>query len=315
MNTKKLLNNGKELALTTWDHWNAHHDQMLGAALAYYTVLSLAPLLVLSIAVVGLFFSRDAAQGQIMGELQGMIGPAGAKVIEGIVKSAGKPATGTMASIIGFVILFFGASGVFNALRDSLNMIWEVKPAKTGFVETIREEFLSFGLVVGIGFLLLVSLVLSAAIAALGTFVSGLLPVPEVLLHLANLVLTFIVATVLFAAIYRILPATEIPWSDVWIGSAVTSLLFSLGKLLIGIYIGKASVGNAYGAAGSLVVLLVWLYYSAQVFFFGAEFTHTFALRHGSRCGGKKCETPEPAPATPSGQLTGRSGRPRPVES
>ncbi|HZU25487.1 MAG TPA: YihY/virulence factor BrkB family protein [Bryobacteraceae bacterium] len=312
---KKLIQNGKELASITWEHWNAHHDQMLGASLAYYTVLSLAPLLVLCIAIVGLVFSRDAAQGQIVTQLQGLIGVAGAKTIQTIIQSAGKPATGTVASILGFCILLFGASGVFNALRDSLNMIWEVKPAKTGFVETLREEFLSFGLVLGIGFLLLVSLMLSAAIAALGKFVGGILPVPEAVLHIGNVLLTFAVAILLFAAIYRILPATHIPWSDVWIGSTVTSFLYALGKLVIGIYLGKASVGSAYGAAGSLVVLLVWVYYSAQVFFFGAEFTHAFALRHGSRCAGKQCEVPEPAPATPSGKLTGQSQRPKPVAS
>src|SRR5579884_37583 len=300
---RRFLPNAKKLAVSTWDNWNAHHDQMLGAALAYYTILSLAPLLVLTIAVIGLFFNRAAAQGQITAQLQGLIGPAGAKTIETVITSASKPATGTIASIIGFLVLLYGASSVFNALRDSLNMIWDAKPAVTGWKETMREEFLSFGLVLGIGFLLLVSLVLSAGIAAIGTFIGGILPIPEFVLHLGNTLLTFAVVTVLFAAIYRILPATEIPWSDVWIGAAVTSLLYSIGKLLIGLYLGKASVGSAYGAAGSLVVMLVWIYYSAQVFFFGAEFTHVFALRHGSLCAGKNCPVPEPTPATPSGQL------------
>jgi len=307
---KRYFRDAKHLALATWNNWNAHHDQMLGASLAYYTVLSLAPLLVLTLAVIGIFFNRAAAEGQIVAQLQGLIGAAGAKVIEGMVESAGQPKAGSLASILGFLVLLFGASSVFNALRDSLNMIWEVKTTSSGWKAMLREEFLSFGLVIGIGFLLLVSLVLSAAISAAGKFVSSVLPLPEPVLHLGNLVLTFIIVTLLFAAIYRVLPATRIPWSDVWIGSAVTSLLYSIGKLAIGLYLGKATVGSAYGAAGSLVVLLMWLYYSAQVFFFGAEFTHVFAMRHGSRCTGNECEIPEPTPATPSGQLAPQGQQP-----
>ncbi len=263
--------------------WNAHNDQMLGAALAYYTVLSMAPLLMVVVSVAGVVFGRAAAEGQIMGQLQSLIGQNGAAVIQTVLKTASTPKTGVIASIVGFVVLLFSAAGVFNALRDSLNMIWETKPASTGFWTTVRREFLSFGMVLGIGFLLMVSLVLSAAIAAVGKFIGGLLPVPEAVLHAANFVVTFAVVTFLFAAIYRVLPATEIPWRDVWIGAAYTSLLYSLGKLAIGLYLGKASVGSAYGAAGSLVVLLVWTYYSAQVFYFGAEFTHAYANRHGSR--------------------------------
>jgi membrane protein len=266
-----------------FSNWNAHNDQMLGAALAYYTVLSMAPLLVVVLAIAGMAFGKDAAQGQIMAELQSLIGPQGAKVIQIVVATASAPKTGTIASIAGFVVLLFSAAGVFNALRDSLNLIWEAKPPASGFWTTLRGEFLSFGMVLGIGFLLMVSLILSAAIAAVGKFVGNLLPVPEVALHAVNFVGTFAVVTFLFAAIYRILPAKEIPWEDVWIGAAFTSLLYSIGKLAIGLYLGKASVGSAYGAAGSLVVLLVWIYYSAQVFFLGAEFTHVYANSHGSR--------------------------------
>jgi membrane protein len=310
---KRYLQNARVMAVETWKHWNAHHDQMLGAALAYYTVLSMAPLLVLSIAVIGLAFGRQAAQGQIVYQLQDLIGTQGAKVVQAMIQSASQPKSGSVASILGFLVLLYGASGVFNALRDALNMIWETQLKNTGWKDTIREEFLSFGLVLGIGFLLLVSLVLSAVIAGIGKYLGGLLPVPEAVLHIGNLLLTFIVVTLLFAAIYRILPATFIPWTDVWVGAAVTALLYAVGKFLIGIYLGKASVGTAYGAAGSIVVLLVWVYYSAQVFFFGAEFTHVFAMRHGSRCEVQTCEVPEPAPATPSGQLAGKSRTPRPV--
>lgn len=306
---KKHLRDAKAMAVATWNNWNAHNDQMLGASLAYYSVLSLAPLLVLTLAVIGIFFSQQAAEGEIVYQLQGLIGTSGAKVIQGIIESASKPKAGSFASILGFLVLLYGASSVFNALRDSLNMIWGVQPPSTTWKQFLRNEILSFGLVLGVGFLLLVSLVLSAAIAAVGKFVGSVLPVPEPVLHLGNISLTLVVVTLLFAAIYRVLPATEIPWSDVWIGSAVTSLLYSIGKLGIGLYLGKATVGSAYGAAGSMIVLLVWIYYSAQVFFFGAEFTHVFAQRHGSRCAGDKCAIPKPTPATPSGRLVGQEGR------
>ena len=306
---RQRLRDAKELAKATWNNWNAHNDQMLGASLAYYTVLSLAPLLVLTLALIGVFFSRAAAEGQIVEQLRNLIGTAGAKIIQEMVESAAKLKAGSLASVLGILVLLYGASSVFNALRDSLNMIWEVRVQTSGWKDMVRNEILSFGLVLGVGFLLLVSLVLSAAISAMGKFVSSVLPVPEPVLHIGNLALTFVVVTLLFAAIYRILPSTVIAWSDVWVGSAVTSLLYSVGKLAIGLYLGKATVGSAYGAAGSLVVLLMWIYYSAQVFFFGAEFTHVFALRHGSRCAGETCEIPEPTPATPSGQLVGQGER------
>ncbi len=285
--------------------WYAHNDQMLGAALAYYTVLSMAPLLMVVLAITGMAFGKAAAEGQIMGQLRSLIGADGAGVIQTVLKTASVPSQGVIASIVGFVVLLFSAAGVFNALRDSLNMIWEAKPATSGFWTTVRGEFLSFGMVLGIGFLLMVSLVLSAAIAAVGKFVGDLLPVPEAVLHAANFVGAFAVVTFLFAAIYRVLPATEIPWGDVWVGAAFTSLLFSLGKLAIGLYLGKASVGSAYGAAGSLVVFLVWIYYSAQVFYFGAEFTHVYANRHGSRSpGAQEPGAGAQAPGRASGEVS-----------
>lgn len=229
---------------------------------------------------------KEAAQGQIMAQIQSTVGAEGAKAIQTVIQHADQPKAGIIATMLGLITLFLGASGVFTELRDSLNRIWEViaKPA-SGIWGMIRDRLLSFGMVLAIGFLLLVSLMLSAAIAAAGTFVGGMLPIPEAILHIVNIVFSYDVIAALFGLIYRFLPDDRIEWSDVAIGSIVTALLFTLGKFAIGLYLGKASVGSAYGAAGSLVVLLAWIYYSAQIFFFGAEFTHVYAIRHGSHQG------------------------------
>lgn len=267
----------------TFTEWTRHNAPKLGAALAYYTVLSLAPLVIVVIAVIGLVFGRDAAQGQIMAEIQGMVGSQGAQAIQTVVANASKPASGIIASLLGLLTLFFGASGVFVELRDSLNRIWEVPPRPDGVIwSMIRERFLSFGMVLAIGFVLLVSLILSAGLAAAGAYVSGFLPIPAWILEIANSVLSLLVFTALFALIYMVLPETDIAWSDTLLGAAVTSVLFTIGKYLIGLYLGTASIASTYGAAGSLVIVLIWVYYSAQVFFFGAEFTHVYALRYGS---------------------------------
>jgi membrane protein len=250
-------------------------------------LLSLAPILIVVVAVAALAFGQKAAQGQLIWEIQGLVGAEGARAIQGLIQSADKPATGTMATVLGVLTLVLGASAVVVELRDALNTIWHV-PAATfsslrGFLRLARERFYLFGLILGVGFLLLVSLALNAAIAALGS----LLPAPESVLHLAVFVISFLVITFLFAAIYKFLPDVQLKWSDVIVGACFTSLLFTIGKELIGIYLGKASFGSTYGAAGSLVIVLVWVYYSSQLFFFGAEFTKIYTNTFGSRLDAK----------------------------
>jgi membrane protein len=240
----------------------------LGAALAFYTMLSIAPLIVVSIAIAGLVLGDEAAHGQIFAQLYAFIGPRSAATLQDLVQNASKPASGITATAVGLFVLIFAASGVFGELRDSLNTVWKVKPAgDNGLIGLIKYRFASFAMVLGTGFLLLVSLILGAAIAAMGKFFTGYLPLSEAVLQTANWLFSFVAVTVLFAMLYRFVPDADIQWRDVWIGAAVTSALFSGGKLLIGLYLGKASIGSAYGAAGSLVVFLVWVYYSAQIFF------------------------------------------------
>jgi membrane protein len=264
--------------------WSDLNAPRLGASLAFYTMLSMAPLLVVCVGIAGLVFGAKAAESQVAYEIRNIVGGQGGQVIEGLLQESAKPWNGLVATAIGVFMLLFGASGVFGELRDILDQVWSVKPPNSGGVMgMIRSRFFSFALVLGIGFLLLVSLILSAAIAAAGKFFESKLPVPEALLHVASLLISFIAVTVLFALLYKVVPDARIEWQDVWIGAAVTALLFSIGKFLIGLYLGKASVGSAYGAAGSLVVFMVWVYYSAQIFFLGAEFTRQFAERHGSR--------------------------------
>lgn len=266
----------------TFRRWMDMNAPRLGAALAYYTVFSIAPLLVVVVGIAGLVFSEAAAQGQIVWQIQDLVGPEGAKAIQALLAASQKPTSGVIATVTGLVILLFGASGVFLELRDSLNYVWEVKTPSTGLRAMLLSRFFSFAMVLAVGFLLLVSLVLSAGLAALGKYLGGYLPLSESVLHILTLVVSFAVFTAVFAMLYKVVPDVPVAWGDVWIGAAVTSLLFSVGKFLIGFYLGKAAVGSAYGAAGSLVVLLAWVYYSAQIFFLGAEFTHIFANRHGS---------------------------------
>jgi len=264
--------------------WLDDQAPTLGAALAYYTVFSLAPLLIISIALAGLVFGAEAAQGQIFDQLRGLLGDASGKAMQEIVQSASaEPKTGVVATVVGFVTLLFGASGVFGQLQASLNIIWGVQPKPgRGILGIIRDRSLSFGFILVVGFLLLVSLLLTAGIAFVGKQFGAMVPGMEALIQILNSILSLAVITLLFGMMFKILPDANIAWRDVWIGAFITALLFTLGKFALGFYLGRSGVASSYGAAGSLIVLLLWVYYSSQVVFFGAEFTQVYANRFGS---------------------------------
>lgn len=290
----------KILAQTTFAKWSEINAARLGAALSFYTMLSIAPLLVVSIAIAGSVFGEQAARGQIVWQIQNLVGREGGEAIQAMLEHAKRPNAGLIAGLAGILTLLFGASGVFIELRDSLNLIWDVTGKKaSGWKAILRERFTAFAMVVGIGFLLMVSLLANAAITAAGNFFGGMLPVPESVLQLINMAVSFVGVTIAFALLYRVVPDAPIEWRDVGIGAAVTAALFSIGKFLIGLYIGKAALGSAYGAAGSLVVFLVWVYYSAQIFFLGAEFTRCFAEQYGSRARAREALPGHPPGAHP----------------
>jgi len=274
-----------QLLKDTFAEWSEDKVPRLSAALAYYTAFALAPLLLIAISVAGLVFGREAATNQIGQQLSGLLGPSAADSVNTMVEAAGaNKGGGIIATIIGIVTLLFAASGVFGELQDSLNTIWEVQPKPNqGLLATIKQRFFSFTMVIGVGFLLLVSLVLSAALGALGGMVAGAEADQSLIWKAVNFVVSFGVTTLLFALIYKILPDATIQWRDVWVGALVTALLFTLGKAAIGWYLGRPGTTSTYGAAGSFVALLLWVYYSAQILFFGAEFTQVYAKAYGSQ--------------------------------
>jgi membrane protein len=263
------------LARRAVEAWTDDYAPSMGAALSYYALFSIAPLLLIVIGVAGFFFGEEAARGEIFGQLNALIGAEGAHAVEGLLASARKPESGVLAVIIGTALLVMGASSVFGELQNALDRIWRA-PARReskGWWKLLRTRVFSFGMILGIAFLLMVSLVLSAVVSALGRWWG---------LHLVDLGLSFALTTALFGMIYKVIPRVRIAWRDVWVGAAVTAALFALGKWLIGLYIGKSSVSSAFGAAGSLVVLMLWVYYSAQIFLLGAEFTRVYAEEQGS---------------------------------
>jgi membrane protein len=271
-----------DVAKQTFKEFGEDKAPRLGAALAYYTIFSIGPLLLIAVAMAGIFLGQEAAQGQVSAQLDKVFGSTTAKSVEQMVQAAAKPKSGTIATLIGIVMLLFGASGVFGQLKDALNTIWNVEPKKAGGIKGfIKERFLSMAMVLGIGFLLLVTLVFDAVVSAMGDYL-GRIVGGEALLYAIQLVISLGLSIVLFAAIFRILPDLKIAWRDVWLGAVITALLFVLGKFALGLYLGKAAVGSSYGAAGSLVVLLVWVYWSAQILFLGAEFTQVYARTFGS---------------------------------
>ncbi len=259
----------------------AHKGPKMGAALAYYTAFSLAPLLVLLAGILGLVIDNDTARTALVGQIHDLMGDEGGAMVEAILQRSAPHEKGVLATIIGSVVLLLGASGVFVELHDSLNTIWETPPRSRPWVAFICERLLSFAMVFALGFLVLVSLVASAILAAVGSYVKGWAPGFEVLLEAANSLVSFVVVTMLFGGLFRFLPDVKVAWRNVWAGAVITAALFILGKFLIGFYIGRSSFASAYGAAGSLVIVLVWVFYSAQIFFFGAEFTRAFARTNG----------------------------------
>jgi membrane protein len=274
----------ESLLKDTIGDWLDDRAMSLAASLAFYTVLSLAPLLIVAVSVAGLVFGEAAARGEITQQLRGMLGQEAGAAIEGILAHAKEPHANVLGTVIGLVVLLFGASGVFSELQDSLNAIWQVKlkPGR-GVINLVRARFFSFAMVLGVAFLLLVSFLLSAALNIVGTLLGKGMPGGVQLWIGINFVISFGIVTLLFALIFKVVPDARIGWRDVWYGAAFTALLFTVGKSLISLYLGRAGVGSPYGAAGSLVVLVVWVYYSAQILFLGAEFTQVYARHSGSQ--------------------------------
>jgi membrane protein len=267
----------------TFADWKKDNVLMLAAALSYYTVFALAPVLVIAIAIAGLAFGQDAARGQIVVQSRGLIGDQSAQVIQIIIENAGKSGGGILATIVGMILLIGGATGIFSMLQGALNTIWDVKPRSgKGILWIIKDRLPAFLMVLGAGFLLLASLVISAGLSVLGTYLKGTINVYP-LLQPINIAASFLAIAFIFALIYKIIPDIDISWSDVWIGAAVTSALFTLGKSLMGFYLEHSAIGSIFGAAGSLAVLLLWIYYSANILLLGAEFTQVYAKTMGSR--------------------------------
>jgi len=273
-----------DLCRQSFASWRADYAPSMGAALAYYTVFSVAPLLLIVIAVVGLVFGRDEARGEIFEQLSGLMGAEGARAIQIMLEALNKPRQGIVATVIGVALLLVGATTVFGELQDAFDRIWRA-PARedvNGLLDLMRVRLLSFSMIMGIGFLLIVSLVVNAALAALGEWWAPVFGGWATVAQNVNSVFGFVIVTVGFAMIFKVMPRVRVQWRDVWIGAVVTAVLFTIGKYLIGLYIGKTGIASGYGAAGSLVVLLVWVYYSAQIFLLGVEFTWVYAHVYGS---------------------------------
>ena len=279
--------------MSNFHPWNLAKDTALafvedaalgrGAAIAFYTVTSIAPLILIVVAIAGLVFGREAAQGAITEQLTGLMGSQTAELLEQAVANASNPSSGVLASLIGVATLIATASGAFGELQAALNAFWKAKPKDGTVSRLIRARAASMGLVATLGFLLVVSLAVSAGLTAFGNYLNAILPFGQALMSALNAVISFALIAAMFAAIYKVLPDCELQWRDVLVGAAVTSLLFVIGKSLIGWYLGSSAVGSAYGAAGALIVLLFWVYYSVQIFLLGAEFTKVYASRHGSK--------------------------------
>jgi membrane protein len=286
--------------------WSADYAPSMGAALSYYSVFSLGPLLMIVISIAGLVFGQEAARGEVFDQLRGLLGEDSAKAVEGVLESLSKPSTGITSTLISVAVLLVGATTVFGELQDALDRIWRA-PARDrsgGLWGLVRARLLSFGMILGIAFLLMVSLVFSAALAALGKWWGGFFGSWEVLLQAVNLLVGYGLTTAVFAMIYKFMPRVSVRWHDVWLGAATTALLFTIGRFLIGLYIGRSGIASGFGAAGAVAIIFVWVYYSAQIFLLGAEFTWVYAKRFGSLRG---ADITSKAPTVPAAVAPVRS--------
>jgi membrane protein len=282
MSPKQVL----RLLREAFQAWNRDKASRLAAALAYYTIFSIAPLLILVIAIAGLFFDRAAVQEQIMGQLQTLVGSNGATFLQDVLENANRPGetSGWIASLISIILLLIGATGVLTQLQIALNTVWNVEARpEEGFRNILRKRLLSLGMILGIGFIILVSLVMSSVIAGFSDYFQSIAPGLDTLIQVVNFLVSFGITTLLFALIFKFMPDVIVSWGDVWFGAIATAILFSLGKFIIGLYLGNSGFGSAYGAAGSVVIFLFWVFYSAQILFYGAELTQVFAHRFGSQ--------------------------------
>ncbi|MBA2961440.1 MULTISPECIES: YihY/virulence factor BrkB family protein [Ramlibacter] len=288
------------LAVQSFKAWSDDYAPSMGAAISYYTVFSLAPLLVIVIAIAGAAFGREAVQGLISDQLAGLVGPQGAEMVEGLVASASDTDRGLIAGAISIVVLMVGATTVFAELQSALDRIWKVPAAKkpSGIAGLLRARLLSFGLILGVAFLLMVSLVVSAGLAAFGAWAGALMPGWEVLLQVLNTLVSLAILSVLFALIFKYMPSTPVAWRDVRVGAVVTAVLFEVGKVAIGLYLGKSGMSESFQAAGAIVLLLAWVYYAAQIFLLGAEFTRAYADAHGSLSAARRTAPENPTKAT-----------------
>ena len=264
--------------------WSDDYAPSMGAALSYYSVFSMAPLLLIVISIAGFAFGQEAARGEVFGQLRGLMGDEPASAVEALLVSMAKPKHGITSTIVGVVALMIGATSVFGELQDALDRIWRApaRDRRGGLWRLVRSRLLSFGMILGVAFLLMVSLVLSAAISALGKWWGSVFAEWELLLQAANLIVGYAMTTIVFALIYKVMPRVDVRWKDVWLGAAITALLFTVGRFLIGLYIGKSGIASGFGAAGSVAIIFVWVYYSAQIFLLGAEFTWLYARTFGS---------------------------------
>jgi membrane protein len=272
-----------EIFKEAFARWQADSITTRAAALSYYTAFSMAPIILLTVALAGLMLGRQAAEGKVMEQLAGLVGPQSAAAIQSMVQAANRRATtGALASVVSIVSLILGAIGVLSELKGALNQIWRTN-APSDLKELVKQNVLYVGFLLGIGFLLAVSLIVSALIAAMAKFAGGIIPCPDLVLQTSEFIFSVGVITLLFAAMFKFLPDTKVRWHDVWLGAALTAIFFNLGKLGLGLYLGRGAVGSAYGAAGSVMIILLWVYYSGLIFYFGAEFTRLYAERFGSR--------------------------------